>query len=190
MNLSTEHLLSIARNYWPSDGNWWMHPENSPELQRFQALWRQEMEKMDQWRAFLRELGQQLPDFTLGNITTPRDACFRCGAYPNFIRKPYSLRWVVVGCVSILAPVYTLYGAQYEYSGEKRIRDTVFHEPLPPEMQAPAEVMARHIEATFGVSRLPREVAETPIPLFVEPVAPPHTNLFHALFISQPDRVP
>jgi len=145
---------------------------------------------MDQWRAFLRELGRHLPDFTLGNITTPRDACFRCGAYPNFIRKSDSHRWVVVGCVSILAPVYTLYGVQREFNGTKQVRSTVLFEPLPPEMLAPAEVMARHIEATFGFSRLPREIAETPVPLYVEPVKPPHTTLFHALFLGPPESVP
>lgn len=190
MDLSAKHLQSIARNYWPSDGDWWMHPENSPELKRFQDLWEKEMEKMDQWRAFILDVESHLPDFTLGNITTPRDACFRCGAYPNFIRKPYSLRWVVVSCMSILAPVYTIYGAQFEYSGSKRIRDTVFLETLPPEMQVPAEVMARKLEETFGVSRLPREIAATPVPLFVEPVKPPHTTLFHALFLGPPESVP
>jgi len=189
MNLSTEHLLSIARNYWPSDGDWWIHPENHPEFKRLQDLWEQEMAKMDQWKAFIRELGSHLPDFSMGNITTPHDACFRCSAYPNFTPKSDSSNWVIVGCLSILAPIYTIYGVQEEFSGAKRIRSTVFFEPLPPEMQAPAEVMAKRIEETFGVNRLPREIAETPVPLFVEPVKPPHTTLFHALFIGPPESV-
>jgi hypothetical protein len=97
---------------------------------------------------------------------------------------------VVVGCVSILAPVYTVYGVRYEYSRGKRLRDEVFFEPLPAEMRGPAGVIARGIEATFGVSVLPRELAGTPVPLFVDPREPPDTTLFHALFISQPASVP
>jgi hypothetical protein len=189
MTLSAEYLLSIARNYWPSDGDWWMHPENHPELKRFQDRWEQEMKRMDQWRELIRDVGSRLPDFHMGNLTTPHDACFRCGAYPNFISKSDSFSWVVVGCLSILAPLYTIYGVQQEFRGRKRIRSEVFFEPLPPEMQAPAEVMARRIEERFGVTRLPREIAEIPVPLFVEPVQPPNTTLFHALFIGPPDSV-
>src|SRR3712207_7144349 len=29
--------------------------------------------------------------------------------------EPRSRRWAVVGCLSILAPVYTVYGVQYDY---------------------------------------------------------------------------
>jgi hypothetical protein len=59
-----------------------------------------------------------------------------------------------------------------------------------PEIRAPAEVIARKIEATFGYSVLPREVAETPVPLFVQWKQPPETTLFHALFTNEPGSLP
>ncbi|QRK14260.1 hypothetical protein JQX13_13480 [Archangium violaceum] len=190
MTLSAEQLLSIARNYWPSDMESYLRPERSLEVARFQALWRQELGKMGQWGAFVRELNGELPGFTVGNVTAPVDACFRCAAYPETPSESSPFRWVVVGCVSILAPVHSVYGVQYEYSGGKRIRNEVFFEPLPVEMRVPADVLARRIEVTFGARVLPREIAETPVSLFVEPQKPPNTTLFHALFTSQPASVP
>ena len=190
MALSTEQLLSIAREYWPANKNLHSRLEDSPEVQRFQSRWREELERMDQWRAFLRALGEELPGVTIGDATTPRDACFRCAAYPEADRKPPSFEQVIVGCVSILAPVYTLYGVQFEYNGAEVMSEKVFYEPLPPEMHSPAEIIAKNIEATFRVRALPREVAETPIALAVGSREPPDTTLFHALFTSQPERVP
>jgi hypothetical protein len=190
MLLSAEALLSIARNYWRPDKEFDFRLENSPEAERFLQRWEQELEKMDEWRAFLRALGEALPGFTIGNATATCDACFRCSVYPEAEDKSQPRRWVVVGCVSILAPVYTLYGVQYEYRGGERISDKVFLGALPPEMQAPVDVIARKLETTFGVGALPRELAETPVPLIVEPQEPPKTTLFHALFTSRPERVP
>jgi hypothetical protein len=57
-------------------------------------------------------------------------------------------------------------------------------------MVFPASVVARKIEATFGCSVVPREIAETPVPLFIEFKAPPETTLFHALFTSEPSSIP
>jgi hypothetical protein len=57
-------------------------------------------------------------------------------------------------------------------------------------MRAPADIVSRRLETTFGVSTLPREIAETPIPLYVEPKEPPNTTLFHALFTSEPESLP
>ncbi len=190
MGFTAEQLLSIARNYWPSDKEHYLRPEQSPEVARFQELWSHELKKLDSWGAFVRHLRRDLPGFTLGNVTAPVDACFRCAAYPDAAHKPRELRWVVVGCLSILAPVYILYGVQYRYSGPKRMGEEVLLEPLPPEMRAPADIIARRMEETFGAHAIPREIAETAVPLFVDPRQPPSTTLFHALFTSQPERVP
>jgi hypothetical protein len=189
MPLSAEQLLSISRNYWPSDKEYDSRRENPPEYDRLCDLWEQELKKLDQWWAFLDELKRALPGFTIGDATATANTSFRCAAYPESNRlRP--LQWVVVGCVSILAPVYTIYGVQYEYSGKELIRDRVFLDLLPSEMRFPAEVIGKRLEATFGVSPLPREVAATPIPLIVHWKQPPDTTLFHALFTSQPERLP
>jgi hypothetical protein len=97
---------------------------------------------------------------------------------------------VVVGCVSILAPVYTVYGVRFEYGETTRVLREVTFDPRRPEIRAPAEVITERIEAVFGFSALPREFAETPVPLFVQWKQPPDTTLFHALFTNEPGSLP
>jgi hypothetical protein len=193
MPLSAEDLLAVVRNYFRPDKDFNYTLESSPEYERFSEQWERALERMDRWKAFLRELRGALPDFDIGNATATCDSCFRCAAYPKEKTRPMTSRWAVVGCLSILAPVYTVYGVHYSYrytdKGRER-SDEVFLYSLPPEMQGPASVIARGIEATFGVEALPREIAETRIPLIVEPQEPPDTTLFHALFISEPEKVP
>lgn len=190
MKLSIEQLLAIVRNYWPSeDLDVYCGFKRTPEVERFDELWKRELEKLDRWRAFLASFRAELPEFILSDITAPVDASFRCGAYAKADPQQPHREWIVVGCLSILAPVYTVYGVQYTDDGKKRSHE-LFFEPLPPEMRAPADLIARRIEARFEASALPRELAETPIPLYVEPRKPPDTTLFHALFIGDPERVP
>ncbi|HYO74636.1 MAG TPA: hypothetical protein VEU33_52045 [Archangium sp.] len=193
MPLSAEDLLAVVRNYFRSDKDFNHRLESSPEYDRFSERWEQALEKMDQWRALLRDIGRALPDFDIGNITATSTSCLRCATYPKNIIRPISSSSAVVGCLSILAPVYTVYGVQstYRYTDKGRERsEKVFLYSLPAEMQARASVIARGIETAFGAEALPREIAETRIPLIVEPQEPPDTTLFHALFISQPERVP
>ena len=92
--------------------------------------------------------------------------------------------------VSILAPVYAVYGVRFEYGETTRVLREVEFDPRRPEIRVPAEVIARRIEAVFGFSALPREVAETPVPLFVQWKQPPETTLFHALFTNEPGSLP
>jgi hypothetical protein len=190
MSWTPEKLLAIARNYWPADMETYLGPDKSPAFTRLHALWERELEKMEQWHAFLGALDRDLPDFMIGNATAPGDGSFRCAVYFRDGRTPPGIQRVVVGCVSVLAPVYAVYGVESEYQGKKRIRDTVLYEPLPSDMAAVADVVSRRIRATFDVHALPHEVADTRIPLIVDPVMPPDTTLFHALFISTPERVP
>jgi|GEM_PF-589503 len=193
--LTAESLTALVHNYYRADRDFDLRLENSPEAERFLSLWVQERtNKMDQWDAFVDELQSALPQLDVSNITSTCDASFRCAVYSQtesmpLVRRPVS-RWVVVGCVSILAPVYAVYGLQFSYPGGRRTTDQVFLEALPPEMQVPAEIVARKLEATFGVTALPHELARTPIPLIVEFKEPPYTTLFDALFISIPDSVP
>lgn len=191
MPLSAEQLLAIARNYFRSDKEYENKPVSSPEHIRLCALWDQQLKKLDQWWAFLDELEKELPDFTIGDGTATANTSFRCSAYLPGNRKtpPPPHQQVVVGCVSILAPVYILYGVQYQYSGKKRIGYKVFLDSLPPEMRHPAEIIARKLEATFEVRALPHEIAQTRIPLIVDWKEPPDTTLFHALFTSEPQSI-
>jgi hypothetical protein len=145
MKPSAEQLLAIVRNYWPSeDLDVYCGFKRTPEVERFEELWERELKKIDRWRAFLASFRAELPEFTLSDITAPVDASFRCGAYPKADPQQTQREWVVVGCLSILAPVYTVYGVQYTYDGKKRSHE-LFFEPLPPEMRAPADVIANRI---------------------------------------------
>jgi hypothetical protein len=188
MPLSAEQLLAIARNYFRSDKEYENKPVSSPEHLRLCELWEQKLKKLAQWWAFLDELEKQLPGFTIGDGTATANTSFRCSAYPPG-DNPRLRPWVVVGCVSILAPVYTVYGVQFEYSGNKPSGYKVFLDSLPLEMRLPAEVIARKLEATFEVRALPHEIARTRIPLIVDWKEPPDTTLFHALFTSEPQSI-
>ncbi|MFL5352621.1 hypothetical protein [Archangium sp.] len=187
MHPSTEELFSIARNYWPSTEEYYLKGEASPENQRLGALWQEKLKRIDRWWAMLDELKEELPELTIGDATATLHASFRCTAYSKKVNQQRS---ALVGCLSIIAPVFTVYGLEFEYQGETRTVSRICFEPLPAYMQGPAGVIARKIETMFGASALPREVADTPVPLFVEWKKPPHTTLFHALFSSTPERIP
>lgn len=145
---------------------------------------------MDQWWGFLDGLKEALPGFLIGDATATSDACFRCAVYSHQALVETPSRFIVVGCMSILAPSYTVYGVEYEGPKREWGKIRLCLEPLPTQMRLPAEVISRNIEATFGVSALPRDIAQTPIPLYVEPQEPPHTTLFHALFTATPTSLP
>ncbi|PTL76633.1 hypothetical protein DAT35_47695 [Vitiosangium sp. GDMCC 1.1324] len=98
--------------------------------------------------------------------------------------------WEIVGCVSLLAPVYFVYGVEYDYVDGRTQNYKASFEPPPPNMVLPTQVVARTIEEIFGVSALSRKVAETPVPLYAGLLEPPETTLFHTLFTSAPSSVP
>jgi hypothetical protein len=188
--LSVEQLLSIARSYWRFDKEYHYRIDSSPEHVRLCARWDEALKKHEQWLDILEELERELPGFSVGDGTATPDACFRCIAYPGTRPLP-AVNWLVVGCVSILAPLYIVYGVRYgQVRDRKRLDPQLFFEPLPPEMRAPADVISRKLEETYGYSKLPAELARTPVPLFVQWVEPPETTLFHALFTNEPDNVP
>lgn len=193
MTPSTEELLAIARKYWPADEDSYLRGERSPEAARLEERWNEAMPRMREWRALVADLQQQLPGFSVREVTTTSDACFRCAIYPPQEQRKPPLTQVAVGCMSVLAPVCTVYGLQYEYRPRQLLRisnERLFFEQLPTELREPAEALARQMEARFGVSALPPEVAATPVPLFVDVQSPPRTTLFHALFSSHPLSVP
>ena len=82
MNLTTEQLLSIAREYWRPDRYQHLTQEPSPEDDKREARWKEVLQNAGQWHAFLTGLKQALPGFTIGDGTATPDACFRCVAYP------------------------------------------------------------------------------------------------------------
>ncbi|WNG39772.1 hypothetical protein F0U61_43420 [Archangium violaceum] len=188
MSLDRTQLISIALNYWQSFKDYSQDP--SPEDQRRFEVIKQKLQGHDRWLAFQKELKGELTEFDIGDYTGP-GPCFCCVAYPRSSSRPQpDLRWVVVGCVSFLAPVYIVYGVQFDYSNSERIFKKLAFWPLPPEIQAAADTIARRIEATFAVTALPHELAELRVPLYVQFTEPPETTLFHALFLDSPENLP
>lgn len=192
MDCSPENLLAIARKYWRADREYDGKSVNSPEYDALCDLWDERLRNdLERWSGFLNALRTELPGFEIGNATVgPAASAFRCVAYARSPRNRPPFRFALVGCVSILAPICTVYGVQYDFVGSARHNPRVSFEPLPSEMRGPADIISRRLEETFDVHRLPREVADTPIPLIVNGLEPPRTTLFHALFDSQPDNLP
>ncbi|MFP2925384.1 hypothetical protein ACLESO_09225 [Pyxidicoccus sp. 3LG] len=185
-----EDLLAVARNYWPSTPDAYLRQEVSPEVERLQRLWEHELGSIDRWWALLKDLELTLPGFTIGDATATRDASFRCVAFPPGGTPLVRFRWAAVGCLSILAPVYTVHGVQLEYRGAERIGQKAIFGPLPSEIHHAADIIARMLEARFGATALPRELAHTHVRLVVEFKQPPDTLLMHALFTSTPESIP
>ncbi|MGZ3459302.1 MAG: hypothetical protein ACXU86_12465 [Archangium sp.] len=186
MIFTAEQLISIAQKYWQSFKSYDQTP--SPEDERRLAVCEQKLKEHDRWLAFRKDLKRELPGFGIGDYTGP-GTCFCCVAYPPE-RKPPHLHWVTVACVSFLVPIYCIYGVQFGYDDKKRIAKKLAFWPLPPEIQTTASIIARKIEATFDVTALPHELAELPVPLYVQFTEPPKTTLFDALFLDDPTNLP
>lgn len=189
-SLSAEGLIKVVRSYYDSSNDFLFTSEPSPEENRRQALWTQWIENMEPWRAFRAKLRIELPNYVIGETYASADGGPRCIIYPPKESRTPSSNWIVVGCVSLLAPVYFVYGAECDYieGGLRNIRASF--EPPPPNMSLPAQVIAETIETSFGFSAVPREVAEAPVPLFAGRLQPPNTTLFHTLFTSAPNSIP
>jgi hypothetical protein len=187
---STEDLIKVVQNYYNSSNDFLFTLEPSPEENRRQALWAQWTENMEPWKAFRARLRSELPNYETGATYSSADGGPRCIIYPpKESLRPFS-NWVVVGCVSLLAPVYFVYGVECDYVEGRLRNDRASFEPPPPNMISPAQVVARTIETSFGFSAVPREIAETPVPLFAGLLEPPKTTLFHTLFTSAPHSIP
>jgi hypothetical protein len=186
MSPTRDQLLSIVLNYWQSFKDYDQKP--SPEDERRFAVCEEQLKEHDRWLAFLDELDKDFPGFTIGDYTGP-GPCFCCVVYPPET-EPQNLRWVVAACVSFLAPVYTVYGVQFNYSDNERVFKKLALWPLPSEIQATADIITRRLEETFKVTALPHELAELRVPLFVRFTEPPETRLFHALFLDNPENLP
>lgn len=185
-----EDLIKIVRNYYNSSNAFHFTQESSPEENRRQAVWTQWIENREPWRAFRSRLRSELPNYMIGETYSSADGGPRCIIYPPKESRTPSANWLVVGCVSLLAPVYFVYGVECDYVEGRLRNDKASFEPPPSNMTLPAQVVARTIETSFGFSAVPREMAETPVHLFAGLLEPPSTTLFHTLFTNAPESIP
>ena len=187
---SKEELLAIIRKYYDSSNAFMFTTELSPETKRHDEIWKQWIANMDPWYAFRDELRSALPNYIIGETYPSMDGGPRCMVYlPKESWSPKS-NWDVVGCVSLLAPVYFVYGVEWDYIDGRRQNFRASFEQPPPNMAWPAQAVASAIEKMFGFSAVPRELAETPVPLYAGSLEPHETTLFHTLFTSDPSNIP
>ncbi|ATB29762.1 hypothetical protein MEBOL_003217 [Melittangium boletus DSM 14713] len=145
---------------------------------------------MGSWYSFRDKLSEALPNFITGETGSTSDGALRCIVYPPEAARVPTSNWIVVGCVSILAPVYFVYGVECDYADGRLQNPRASFERPPSSMDFPAQMVARTIEMAFGYSAVPRDIAETPVPLFAGLLEPPKTTLFHALFTNEPSSIP
>lgn len=189
--LTREALIAVASQYWFSDRKWNFADELSPETTRLHQRWREALEKdRARWDVFLRDLKDALPGFTTGSYMAACDGSWRCLVYDDAGLPKPRFRYVLVGSMSILAPVYVVYAVEYGFDGEERGEGRLYFEPFGPSMAEPARVIGEKLENHFGVEKLPQSVWETPVPFICNWQEPPDTTLFHALFSSEPKNLP
>lgn len=141
MSLSADTLLGLVQDYWPSRDA--ADQEPGPEAHRLQSLWNQKLQERESWDALLDQMEQAFPDDTVADITATLDACFRCAVYPDNAPGAPALRWVTVGCASIIAPVFTVFRLQFEYGTERILRQLDLEPPLATE---PVGTLSRLME--------------------------------------------
>jgi len=195
MPYTGDQLAAIARRYWRNDKIYDSGTAPSPEYLELCLRWQEVNEHVDEWYDFARKLRTVLPHLKIGNHAAACDAAWKYLAYEQFRSGSSEFRFVVVGCVSLLAPVYTLYGVEYDFgepshTGRKLLNPRLSLIPLPPAMREIGAAMGREIEAYFGAELISRELLETPVSLIVNFKEPPHTTLLHALFTEQPENLP
>jgi hypothetical protein len=195
MPYTAEQLLAVARQYWRGDKVYDDADEFSPEHLRISRRWQEELRRVEWWEGFSVELSRSLPGLSIGSNPATCDTSWKYLAYDKAGCEPSTFRFVVAGCVSILAPVYAVYAVRYDFGehdelGRERLNPRLDLMPLPPEMREVGDIMSRKIEAYFGAERVPRELLETPVPLIANFKEPPHTTLLHVLFTHEPEALP
>jgi hypothetical protein len=190
MTLSKEELIATVQKYYDSSNAFLFTTELSPEAKRHYEMWKQWAANMSLWKAFKAALRSALPNYITGETYPSADGGPRCLVHlPRESWSPTS-NWTVVGCVSLLAPVYFVHGVEWDYvDGCVQNARARFGEP-PSDMVLPTQIVARTIEEIFGFSAFPRELVETPVHLYTGLVEPPQTTLFHTLFTSEPSNIP
>lgn len=131
-DVTAEELLSLLHEYYPTGpAEKADAPASGPEFQRWRDVWHKALEETRPWSAVFQGLRPLFPGQEVATLTQPYHAsCFVCGLR---LRMPMTegmedQRIVrVAGAVSLLAPVYLVYGTievPQPPSDERRRRTT------------------------------------------------------------------
>ena len=208
-DLRVEEFLRIVHRYYPADVPPGTNPGGSDrppsaptsELQHWQETWAQALEN-EPWVLLRNALQREFPGHELGTYTPAyHSACYTCIVYlPLPASGQQRLR--VAGAISLLAPVYLVYGTEENIPVEHAERDqhleraldelpgsgpweehfARFRHAISPaqqlhlhpteKMQPTATVIAQVIERMLGHRRFPIEMARIPVPGIHVPYLP------------------
>jgi hypothetical protein len=187
-DLSVGALVDLAHRYYPANLLSVHDPrhEASEENQRLTALRRAAWENSGPWSAFVNRLKEQFPDSTVWDLPyllhEPCRYCRLTVAGTGLTPGEGEVKEVVC-MLSVLAPVYCLFGSHQRSENGRMVWNALHFPPLPPEYQPLETRLAALIEATFGLTRLPNDVLFTPVPsLTVEHRKPGEAQLIDCLF--------
>jgi hypothetical protein len=195
-SFTASELVELCRQYYPMGRTLDDHEHGaSPEWQRFHSMWQQAMADRSRWLTLRSALTEAFPTLWVGDATAyTHDGGYRCCVRVIEPQdKADGISQEVVGCVSLLAPLYFVYGTQHRYRGGKRGNpaDAVFLDALPEALISSASTVAQAIESVFGCQAFPVQLASVPIPdLCLDHFEPGQATLLRALFTLEPAFLP
>jgi hypothetical protein len=166
---SLQALVERVHHYWPanlasSDDTRYVMSE---EILRQGALREAALKDSSRWNALLEQLEQALPEgepWELPYLLHEPCRYVRVSVpAPGLTKGAGELR-ELAGMVSVLAPVYAIFGSRQRYEDERMVWNELYFPPLPPEFHPHEATLARLIEAQLGCTRLSNDVLFTPVP--------------------------
>jgi hypothetical protein len=186
--LSARALVALVHRYYPTGLPSVHDPRHdaSEEAQRLTALRQAQWEKSGPWQAFVKRLVEAFPECTVWDLPyLLHEPCRYCRlTVPGTGLTPGEGELQEVVCMlSVLAPVYCIFGSHQRSEQRRLVWNAVHFPPLPPEYQPLETRLAALIESTFGLTRLPNDVLFTPVPdVTVEHRKPGEAQLIDCLF--------
>ncbi|MFP2904883.1 hypothetical protein ACLESD_07480 [Pyxidicoccus sp. 3LFB2] len=166
---SLQALVELAHQYWPANlvSSDDIRYVTSGEIQRQTALREAALKDSSQWNALLEQLGQTLPGcepWELPYLLHEPCRYVRISVPGQGLTKGAGELTELAAMVSVLAPVYALFGSRQRYEDERMVWNELYFPPLPAEFQPREATLARLIEAQLGCTRLANDVLFTPVP--------------------------
>jgi hypothetical protein len=186
-------LVALAHHFFPvgltfDDPGYF----DSPEYRRYAEAWKKAMNDT-RWDPLHEALQREFPETITGELTVPHhDAARRFAIYLNKSPLKDGVGDILIGCVSVVAPFYFLYGAQRRFKGgQHQLPYSIFLDTLPDNMLPYARAAAQQIEQRYNYHLFPSEYLHTPVPdISVSDVFIGNMTLLNAFFTTGLDRIP
>ncbi|WP_143101260.1 hypothetical protein [Stigmatella aurantiaca] len=147
--------------------------QRTPEHQRWRACWEKAL-AWNEWRTLLKELPRAFPGDGVGAGTQPfASACLRCFVYRKEVQPRGEIFITrIAAAVSVLAPLYVVYGTAQKYGEEGGSEEQRRYRPsrpalsfeFPGALKAEADALSRLVEQSLGCRPFPLALAQVPLP--------------------------